>query len=116
VSDYFCSLAGIHDEGSEASSPLPRHHCRAASRRVAPALAHLHARVLKRAVMTDCKPCSTLVDLKTKLAADSKPPVRDPSQFQSIVGALQYLTFTRPDIAYAVQQVYLHMHDPGSLI
>jgi hypothetical protein len=22
------------------------------------------------------------------------------------------LTFTRPDIAYAVQQVYLHMHDP----
>jgi hypothetical protein len=25
---------------------------------------------------------------------------------------LQYLTFTRPDIAYAVQQVCLHMHDP----
>jgi hypothetical protein len=22
------------------------------------------------------------------------------------------LTFTRPDIAYAVQQVCLHMHDP----
>jgi hypothetical protein len=25
---------------------------------------------------------------------------------------LQYLTFTRPDIVYAVQQVCLHMHDP----
>jgi hypothetical protein len=25
---------------------------------------------------------------------------------------LQYLTFTRPDIAYVVQQVCLHMHDP----
>jgi hypothetical protein len=25
---------------------------------------------------------------------------------------LQYLTFTRPDIAYAMQQVCLHMHDP----
>jgi hypothetical protein len=25
---------------------------------------------------------------------------------------LQYLTFTRPDIAYVVQQVYLYMHDP----
>ncbi|GKC72662.1 ribonuclease H-like domain-containing protein, partial [Tanacetum coccineum] len=25
---------------------------------------------------------------------------------------LQYLTFTRPDISYAVQQVCLHMHDP----
>jgi hypothetical protein len=25
---------------------------------------------------------------------------------------LQYLTFTRPDLTYAVQQVCLHMHDP----
>jgi hypothetical protein len=62
--------------------------------------------------MTDCKPCSTPMDLKAKLAADSGPPVQDPSQFRSIAGALQYLTFTRPDIAYAVQQVCLHMHDP----
>ncbi|GJT89223.1 zf-CCHC domain-containing protein [Tanacetum coccineum] len=29
-----------------------------------------------------------------------------------IAGALQYLTFTRPDISYAVQQVCLYMHDP----
>nr|GEZ35317.1 ribonuclease H-like domain-containing protein [Tanacetum cinerariifolium] len=28
------------------------------------------------------------------------------------VGGLQYLTFIRPDISYAVQQVCLHMHDP----
>jgi hypothetical protein len=68
--------------------------------------------ILKRAVMTDCKPRSTPVDLKAKLTADSGPPVQDPSHFQSIVGTLQYLTFTRPDIAYAVQQVCLHMHDP----
>jgi hypothetical protein len=68
--------------------------------------------ILYRAVMTDCKPCSTPVDLKAKLAADSGPPVQDPSQFRSIAGALQYLTFTRPDISYAVQQVCLHMHDP----
>ncbi|XP_071696145.1 uncharacterized mitochondrial protein AtMg00810-like [Rutidosis leptorrhynchoides] len=27
-------------------------------------------------------------------------------------GALQYLTFTRPDISYAVQQICLFMHDP----
>jgi hypothetical protein len=52
------------------------------------------------------------VDLKAKLAVDSGPPVRDPSRFRSIAGALQYLTFTRPDIAYAVQQVCLYMHDP----
>jgi hypothetical protein len=46
------------------------------------------------------------------LADDSGPPIADASQFQSITKALQYLTFTRPDIAYAVQQICLHMHDP----
>jgi hypothetical protein len=49
------------------------------------------------------------------LAGDSGPPVEDASQFRSIAGALQYLTFTRPDIAYAMQQICLHMHDPQEL-
>ncbi|XP_057440497.1 uncharacterized mitochondrial protein AtMg00810-like [Lotus japonicus] len=31
---------------------------------------------------------------------------------ESLAGALQYLTFTRPDISYVVQQVCLHMHAP----
>jgi hypothetical protein len=52
--------------------------------------------------MADCKPCTTLVDLQTKLAEDSGPPVEDTSQFWSIAGALQYMTFTRPDIAYVM--------------
>jgi hypothetical protein len=68
--------------------------------------------ILKWAVMADCKPCTTPVDLQAKLADDSGPPVVDASQFRSIVEALQYLTFTRPDIAYVVQQICLHMHDP----
>ena len=38
--------------------------------------------------------------------------VADPTDYRSLAGALQYLTFTRPDISYAVQQVCLHMHDP----
>jgi hypothetical protein len=59
--------------------------------------------ILKRAVMADCKPCTTPIDLQAKLADDSGPPVADASQFQSIAGALQYLTFTRPDITYVVQ-------------
>jgi hypothetical protein len=68
--------------------------------------------ILKCAVMADCKPCTTPIDLQAKLAGDSGPPVEDASQFRSIAGALQYLTFTRPDIAYVVQQICLHMHDP----
>ena len=67
--------------------------------------------ILDRAGMADCKPCSTPVDINLKLSADGNP-IADPTDFRSLAGALQYLTFTRPDIAYAVQQVCLHMHDP----
>jgi hypothetical protein len=67
--------------------------------------------IIKHAVMADCKPCTTPVDLQAKLAGDSGPPVEDASQFWSIAGALQYLTFTRPDIVYVMQQICLHMHN-----
>jgi hypothetical protein len=50
--------------------------------------------ILKRVAMVDCKSCTTPVDLQVKLAGDSRPPVEDASQFWSITGALQYLTFT----------------------
>ena len=62
--------------------------------------------------MTDCKPCSTPVDTQAKLSADLGDPVADlgdpvadPTAYRSLAGALQYLTFTRPDLTYAVQQV-----------
>ena len=67
--------------------------------------------ILDRAGMTDCKPCNTPVDTQAKLSSDGEP-IKDPTLYRSLVGALQYLTFTRPDITYAVQQVCLHMHDP----
>jgi hypothetical protein len=58
--------------------------------------------ILKHAFMADCKPCTTPVDLKAMLVGDSRPLVDDASHFRSIAGALQYLTFTRPNIAYTV--------------
>jgi hypothetical protein len=67
--------------------------------------------ILERAGMSACKPCSTPVDLHSKLSADG-PPVDDATQYRSLAGALQYLIFTRPDIAFAVQQICLYMHDP----
>ena len=67
--------------------------------------------ILERAGMADCKPCATPVDLNPKFSANGAP-VSDPTDFRSLASALQYLTFTRPDISYAVQQVCLHMHDP----
>jgi hypothetical protein len=33
--------------------------------------------VINCAVMTDCNPCTTLIDLNTKLVVDSRPPIKD---------------------------------------
>ncbi|XP_062192539.1 uncharacterized mitochondrial protein AtMg00810-like [Phragmites australis] len=62
--------------------------------------------------MTDCKPCTTPVDTQPKMSGTDGSPINDPTHYRSLAGALQYLTFTRPDISYAVQQVCLYMHDP----
>jgi hypothetical protein len=67
--------------------------------------------LLERAGMAECKPCATPVDTQGKVCA-AGPPVADPTGYHSLAGALQYLIFTLPDIAYSVQQVCLHMHDP----
>ena len=68
--------------------------------------------ILEQAGMTDCKPCSIPVDTQAKLSAALGDLVADPTAYRSLARALQYLTFTRPDLTYAVQQVCLHMHDP----
>lgn len=58
--------------------------------------------ILDRAQMQSCNPCHTLADTHAKLDS-SGTPVADPMLFRSNVGALQYLTFTRPNIAFAVR-------------
>ncbi|GJT13348.1 ribonuclease H-like domain-containing protein [Tanacetum coccineum] len=67
--------------------------------------------ILEKAHMVSCNPSRTPVDTESKLGIDGDP-VSDPTLYRSLAGSLQYLTFTRPDISYAVQQVCLHMHDP----
>src|SRR5688572_29056026 len=66
--------------------------------------------ILERADMADSKPCTTLVDTQGKASFDDSPPVVDPTGYWSLAGALQYLVFTRPDIAYVVQHMCLHIH------
>jgi hypothetical protein len=68
--------------------------------------------IIARASMSSCKPCMTPVDLSAKLSSTDGPLFTDPTLYRSLAGALQYLTFTRPDISYAVQQVCLFMHEP----
>jgi hypothetical protein len=68
--------------------------------------------VLERTGMLYCKPISMPVNMQAKVFATFGLPVDDPTQFRSLTNSLQYLMFTRPNIAYVIQQIYLHMHDP----
>nr|XP_040246144.1 uncharacterized mitochondrial protein AtMg00810-like [Aegilops tauschii subsp. strangulata] len=68
--------------------------------------------LLERAGMLNCKPTAMPVDTKAKLSATDGSPASDAAFYRSIVGALQYLTLTRTETHYAVQQVCLHMHAP----
>ncbi|GJX82051.1 ribonuclease H-like domain-containing protein [Tanacetum coccineum] len=74
----------------------------------------LHAEILERAHIQHCNPCKTPMDTESKLGSDVDP-ISDPTLYCSLAGALQYLTFTRLDISYAVQQIFLYMHDPRDL-
>ncbi|XP_050909643.1 uncharacterized mitochondrial protein AtMg00810-like [Lathyrus oleraceus] len=64
--------------------------------------------IIECAGMASCKPSTTPVDTKQKLNTSSDTSYEDPSLYRSLVGALQYLTFTRHDISYVVQQGTLH--------
>ena len=68
--------------------------------------------ILDKAGMSQCKPAPTPVITSSKLCADAGFPYDDPTLYRSLVEVLQYLTFTRPDIFFAVQQVCLFMYDP----
>jgi hypothetical protein len=64
--------------------------------------------------MSACKPCNSPIDTTPKLSAATRALLekQQATDFRSLAGALQYLMFTQSDIAYAVQQVCLHMHAP----
>ncbi|XP_039827503.1 uncharacterized mitochondrial protein AtMg00810-like [Panicum virgatum] len=71
--------------------------------------------LLEHAGMANCKPVTTPADTKSKPSNADGELITDATSYRSIAGALQYLTISRPDIAYAVQQVCLHMHAPRDM-
>ena len=62
--------------------------------------------------MENSKPTKTLSCSSTRLVPHDVVPLSDPTQYKSMVGALQYLTFTHPYIAFSVQQLYQFMSHP----
>jgi hypothetical protein len=70
--------------------------------------------ILERADMSDCKLCSTLVDTQAKVSKDDESPFADATSYRSLTGTLQYLTFSRPDIAYVIQHICTPSGSPFS--
>ncbi|CAN6677253.1 unnamed protein product [Malus baccata var. baccata] len=62
--------------------------------------------------LQDSKPCATPCLPYHQLLKDDGQPYTRPEQYQSVVGALQCLTFTRPDIAFAINQACQFVHNP----
>src|SRR3954468_5840242 len=64
--------------------------------------------------MKGCKPVSTPLSTSEKLSLHDGDPLGpdDSTQYRSIVGALQYLTLTRPDISFSVNKVCQYLHAP----
>lgn len=52
------------------------------------------------------------METKIKLLSSSDDPFPDSTPYRSIVGGLQYLTMTRPDIAFAINTVCQFMDKP----
>uniref|UniRef100_A0A2N9I200 CCHC-type domain-containing protein n=1 Tax=Fagus sylvatica TaxID=28930 RepID=A0A2N9I200_FAGSY len=65
--------------------------------------------------MQHCSPCNTPCVPHVRLSATEGTPLTDVHAYRSLVGALHYLTFTRPDLSFAVHQVCQFMNAPTSI-
>lgn len=73
--------------------------------------------LLKRVGMECCKPVHTPVATSEKLSASAGTLLspEETTKYRSVVGALQYLTLTRPDLSYAINRVCQFLHAPTDL-
>jgi histone deacetylase 1/2 len=70
--------------------------------------------LLHRVNMENCNPTSTPLVATEQLSRESGTPLGsdDSFRYRSVVGALQYLTLTRPDISFAVNKVCQFLSQP----
>ena len=59
---------------------------------------------MARAQLLDSKPITTPMIVSQRLSFEGVP-FADPTLYRSLVGALQYLTITRPDLAHSINSV-----------
>ncbi|KAJ9551582.1 hypothetical protein OSB04_015627 [Centaurea solstitialis] len=64
--------------------------------------------------MHDSKPVSTPLALNPPLSSRTTSPIQNHTDYRAILGSLQYLSFTRPDVAYAVNKLSQYMQCPSN--
>ena len=68
--------------------------------------------ILKETGLLGSKPIETPMDPNVKLYEDQEELLSDPKRYHRLVGKLNYLTITRPDISFVVSVLSQHMKDP----
>lgn len=68
--------------------------------------------LLNKQKMADAKPVAIPLPTSPKLTLNGGTPLLNIAPYRSLVGSLQYLAFTRPDISYAVARLSQFMHKP----
>nr|XP_018625816.1 uncharacterized mitochondrial protein AtMg00810-like [Nicotiana tomentosiformis] len=71
--------------------------------------------ILHRFKLEKCKPMLTLLHSKLDWNSTSSPLLENPSIYRQMVGNLLYLSFTRPDIQFAVNLASQFLHQPRQL-
>uniref|UniRef100_A0A803PJG2 Reverse transcriptase Ty1/copia-type domain-containing protein n=1 Tax=Cannabis sativa TaxID=3483 RepID=A0A803PJG2_CANSA len=70
--------------------------------------------LLNNTQLIDSKPQTTPMCSTTKLSSSVGTPMQNPTTYRSVIGALQYLTTSRPDIAFPVNKLSQFMQSPTS--
>ncbi|KAL5820829.1 hypothetical protein ACOSQ3_022711 [Xanthoceras sorbifolium] len=68
--------------------------------------------LLKKTNMLDAHACPTPMSVGTKLHKSDGDTYANPTLYRSTVGALQYLTLTRPDLSFAVNKLSQYLASP----
>ncbi|GAA0150607.1 transmembrane signal receptor [Lithospermum erythrorhizon] len=68
--------------------------------------------IVFEAGLLGARPVAFPMEQNHRLGISTSPLLQDVERFRRLVGRLLYLSFTRPDLTYVVQVIYLFLHAP----
>ncbi|XP_028549313.1 uncharacterized protein LOC114579316 [Dendrobium catenatum] len=73
---------------------------------------HYAEQIIQESGLADCNPSPTPFPPKANRPSSPSEPFSEPTLYRRLAWSLQYLSITRPDIAFATNQICQHMHQP----